>query len=133
MTEQEIKIVVHQINDYLSEQLWMDFEIAEYSKYVMRISGCLDFSGQPNLEIILHDVFFASAVFAWTTDTARQAVELIEGEEARQINMKFHVEQGYHLIRFQAEDYPDTCGCIFGVKEMVLELPRVAREIKSQE
>ena len=120
MTEQEIKIVVHQINDYLSEQLWMDFEIAEYSKYVMRISGCLDFSGQPNLEIILHDVFFASAVFAWTTDTARQAVELIEGEEARQINMKFHVEQGY----------PDTCGCIFGVKEMVLELPRVAREIK---
>ena len=64
MTEQEIKIVVHQINDYLSEQLWMDFEIAEYSKYVMRIIGCLDFSGQPNLEIIFHDVFFASAVFA---------------------------------------------------------------------
>ena len=114
MTEQEIKIVVHQINDYLSEQLWMDFEIAEYSKYVMRIIGCLDFSGQPNLEIIFHDVFFASAVFAWTTDTARQVVELIEGEEARQINMKFHVEQGYHLIRFQAEDYPDACGCIFG-------------------
>ena len=54
-------------------------------------------------------VFFASAVFAWTTDTARQAVELIEGEEARQINMKFHVEQESNsLNRSETVNYIST-------------------------
>ncbi len=121
MTHQQIKTVIDEINKYLNKQLWMDFEIIEYSKYVLRIIGSLDISAMPNIEITFKDVFFASAVFEWQTDTSQQVLFLIEGSEARELNMKFRVEQGYHLIRFKAEDYPDNFGCIFGVKEILFK------------
>jgi len=35
--------------------------------------------------------------------------------------MRYHVEQGYHLIKFKAKDYPDDFGCIFGVKEIIFK------------
>ena len=121
MTHQQIKTVIDEINKYLNKQLWMDFEIIEYSKYVLRIIGSLDISAMPNIEITFKDVFFTSTVFDWQTDTSQQVLFLIEGSEARELNMKFRVEQGYHLIRFKAEDYPDNFGCIFGVKEILFK------------
>lgn len=121
MTKYEIKKVIEEINQYLSEQLWMDFEIIEYSKYILRIIGSIDISAAPNIEIILKDIFFASTVFNWETDTSRQVLSLIEGNEARKINIKFRVEQGYFLIKFNTEDYtdyPDCLECIFGIKDI---------------
>lgn len=118
MTEQEIKNVLVEINKYLENQLWMDFEVIEYSRYELKIIGSLDISSAPNIEIAFKDIFFASTAFNWSTDTSRNVVSLIEGDEAKKINIKFQVEQGYHLIKFQAEEYPDDFGCIFGVKEV---------------
>lgn len=119
MTKQEIKNVLVEINEYLETQLWMDFEIIEYSRYALKIIGSLDISFAPNIEIIFKDVFFASTIFNWKTDTSHEIVSIIEGDEARKINMEFQVEQGYHLVKFQAEDYPDDFGCIFGIKEVM--------------
>lgn len=118
MTKQEIENVLAEINEYLETQLWMDFEIIEYSQYELKIIGSIDISSTPNIEIILKDVFFFSSVFNWKTDTSHKAISLIEGNEARKINIHFQVEQGYHLVKFKAEDYPDDIGCIFGVKEI---------------
>lgn len=121
MTKQEIKKVVDEVNEYLSNKLWMDFEVVEYSKYELKIIGSLDISAMPNIEIILKDVFFASTVFEWETDTSQQVLFLIEGSDAKELNMRFRVEQGYHLIKFKAEDYPDPFGCIFGAKEILFQ------------
>lgn len=118
MTEQEVKTVIDEMNEYLNKQLWMDFEVIEYSKYALRMIGSLDSSALPDIEIIMKDIFFASAVFEWETDTSQQVVFLVEGSEAKRINMRFHVEQGYHLIKFKAESYPDPFECLFGVKEI---------------
>lgn len=122
MIEQEIKIVINEINEYLNKQLWMDFEVIEYSNCVLKIIGSLDISAMPNVEIILKDVFFVSTVFNWETDTSQQALFLVEGSERRQLNMRFHVEQGYHLIKFKAEGYPDNFGCLFCVKEILFRI-----------
>lgn len=121
MTEQEVKIVIDEINEYLKKQLWMDFEVIEYSKYILRIIGSLDISIMPNIEIIMKDIFFASTVFNWETDTSQQVLALVEGSEARKLNMKFCVEQGYHLIKFKTENYPNTFECLFGVKEILFK------------
>lgn len=119
MSEQEIKNVLDQINEYLETQLWMDFEIIEYSRYMLRIIGSLDISSAPDIEIIFKDIFFMSTVFNWKTDTSREAISLIEGDEAKKTNIKFRVEQGYYLVKFQAEDYPNNFGCIFGIREVI--------------
>ena len=118
MTEQEIENVLTKINEYLESQLWMDFEIIEYSRYKLRIIGSIDISAAPNIEIVFKDVFFASTVFNWKTDTSCNIISLLKGDEARKINIKFQVEQGYHLVKFQAEDYPYNFGCLFGIKEV---------------
>ena len=116
MTEQEIENVLTKINEYLESQLWMDFEIIEYSRYKLRIIGSIDISSAPNIEIVFKDVFFASAVFNWKTSC--KIISLVKGDEARKINIKFQVEQGYHLVKFQAEDYSYNFGCLFGIKEV---------------
>lgn len=118
MTKQEIKNVLAEINGYLETQPWMDFEVIEYSRNVLKMIGSLDISSSPDIEIVFKDIFFVSTVFNWKTDTSRKAISLMEGDGARKINIKFQVEQGYHLVRFQAEDYPDDLGCIFGIKEV---------------
>lgn len=86
----------------------MDFEVIEYSNCVLKIIGSLDISAMPNIEIILKNVSFVSTVFNWETDTSQQALVLVVGSERMQLNMRFHVEQGYHLIKFKAECYPDN-------------------------
>ena len=88
MIEQEIKIVINEINEYLNKQLWMDFEVIEYSNCVLKIIGSLDISAMPNVEIILKDVFFVSTVFNWETDTSQQALFLVEGSERRQLHVQ---------------------------------------------
>ena len=118
MTEKEIRNVLTRINKYLESQLWMDFEIIEYSQYELKIIGSIDISSGPNIEIVFKDIFLASTVFNWKTDTSHEAVSLIKGEEARKINIEFQVEQGYHLVKFQTEDYTDDFGCVFGIKEV---------------
>lgn len=97
----------------------MDFEVIEYSRYALKVIGSLDISSAPNIEIVFEDIFFTSTIFSWRTDTSNEFISLIEGDEARNINIKFQVEQGYHLIKFQAENYPDNFGCIFAVKEIM--------------
>ena len=117
MEENEIRDVLEQFNDYLKEQLWMDFEIIEYSKTELRIIGSIDISNKPNIELIFKDVFFVSAPFNWKTDTSKKVGMLLSGEEAKKINLKYQVEQGYHIIKIQPDDYPEKFGCLFGVKE----------------
>lgn len=116
MEENEIIEVLEQLNDYLKEQLWMDFEIIEYSKTELKIIGSIDISNKPNIELIFKDVFFVSTPFNWKTDTRKKVGMLLSGEEAKKINLKYQVEQGYHIIKIQPEDYPEEFGCLFGVK-----------------
>lgn len=116
MEEKEIKEVLEKFNQYLKEQLWMDFEIIEFSKGELRIIGSIDISDKPNIELVFKDVFFVSSPFNWKTDTSKKVAMLLSGEEAKKINLKYQVEQGYHIIKIQPEDYSKDFGCLFGIK-----------------
>ncbi|WP_417129420.1 hypothetical protein [Ruthenibacterium lactatiformans] len=122
MEKKEIESVLKEVNDYLSEQLWMDFEIIQYSKNSLKVIGSIDISDVPTMELIFEDVYFISAPFNWKTDTSKTVISLLHGEEAKRINLKFRVEQGYHIIKIQAEDYPKNFGCLFGVKHIFFRI-----------
>ena len=122
MDEKEIKDIMEKVNRFLSRQLWMDFEIIEYSKQSMKIIGSIDISALPVMELIFEDVFFASTVFNWATDTRKTVISLLEGKDAKAVNMNYRVEQGYHIIKIAPEDYPEEFGCIFGVKKIYFNL-----------
>lgn len=118
MEENEIKEVLERFNLYLEEQLWMDFDLVEFSKGELKIIGSIDISSKPNIELIFNDVFFASTPFSWKTDTSKKVAMLLSGEEAKKVNLKYQVEQGYHIIKIFPEDYPEDFACLFGVKSV---------------
>lgn len=122
MQEKDIIKVLDEINNYLSTQLWMDFEFIEYSCTTLRIMGSLDISASPVMELILSDVFFVSAPFNWKTDTSRTVISLVSGDEARIINVKYRVEMGYYIIKMKPEDYPEEFGCLFAAKKIRFNL-----------
>lgn len=95
----------------------MDFEIVEYNKNRLRIIGSIDPSSTPNIEIILDDVFFISSPLSWQTDTSEQVISLLDSD-AKQINEWFKVEQGYYIVQWMPEDYPEGSSCLFGVKAL---------------
>ena len=118
MKENDIKEVLRRFNQYLNEQLWMDFELIEFSRGELKIIGSIDISTKPNIELVFKDVFFASTPFNWKTDTSKMVAMLLSGEEAKKVNLKYQVEQGYYIIKIQPEDYPEDFGCLFGVKSV---------------
>lgn len=122
MEENKIREVLEIFNQYLKKQLWMDFEVIEFSKGELKIIGSIDISDKPNIELIFKDVFFASTPFNWKTDTSNIVAMLLSGEEAKEVNLKFQVEQGYHIIKIWPEDYPEDFGCLFGVKAVCFKV-----------
>lgn len=119
MSKIEILKIIDEVNEFLERQMWMDFEIVEYNKNILKIIGNIDISQEPNIEIIFENIFFISAPFEWKIDTSEKALYLLEGEEAININKQFQVEQGYHLFQFIPEGYENNFGCTIGAKKMI--------------
>lgn len=116
MSIEEILCEVEVINEILKMSLWMDFEIKRYSEGKLTIYGGVDLLYSHSIEISFEDVFFVSLPFEWKTDTKAEVLHLLEGEASKAINLKFMVEQGYHIFKFMAEDYPGDFGCFIGAR-----------------
>lgn len=79
----------------------MDFEIIEYSRYKLKIIGSIDISSAPNIEIVFKDVFFASTVFNWKTDTSCKVISLVKGDEAKKSIWNFKLNKDTILLNFK--------------------------------
>lgn len=100
----ELKDKLSFISTFIAKQPWFDFEILEMNGGDLTIIGSDDFSYHHLLEITFHDVFHMSLNREWKSDT-RNAVLLIEDEEATKLNIKFQVEQGNFVFKFVPEDF----------------------------
>jgi hypothetical protein len=116
MEKNDVKKVVDEINNYIQKGLWLDFEVSQYSKNKLMITGSIDPSNPHDIEINFEDVFFVSLPLEWKTDTTKTVLHILEGEDAKALNLRFQVEQGYQIFKFSPEDYPDDFGCIIGAK-----------------
>jgi hypothetical protein len=107
MEATEALAVIGRVNAFVQSQPWMDFDVVEYRHARLVVRGALSASYSPDIEIEFRDVFFMSLPMTWRTDTSTPSLSLVEGDEARELNLRFQVEQGYHIFRFVAEGDPD--------------------------
>jgi len=112
----DIRRILDEINSFLMQELWMDFEVIQYTGNELVIMGSIDISNPHDIEIIFRDVFFISMPMEWKTDTSKTVLEVVEGQPAIDLNKKFQVEQGYHIFKFIPEDYDKDFGCFIAAK-----------------
>lgn len=63
MNKQEVKEIINEINEYLSNFMWMDFSIEEVRDFYLKIVGSIDFSWEPNsIEIYFEGATYAELV-----------------------------------------------------------------------
>ena len=111
MDEDQARQSIDDINTYLQQKPWLDFEVMEYRGDTLIVMGSLDTSAPHDIEIRFKGVFFMSLPMEWKTDTSMPPLGLVAGDDAVRLNQRFQVEQGHHIFRFVPEDYPEDFGC----------------------
>ncbi|MBW7473868.1 hypothetical protein K0T92_03815 [Paenibacillus oenotherae] len=117
MNIEEVKLVVQEINDFISSGLWFDFEIKKYFDGELSLYGGLSLS-HPDIEIKFKDIFFISLPMIWKTDTKETILNVLEGEDEKETSEKFQVEYLHYIFKFTPEDYPSDFGCLIAAKEI---------------
>ncbi len=118
MNREEAKRRVSDINSHLQQMPWQDFEVMEYQGDTMILMGSIDTSSSHDIEIRFDGVFFVSLPMEWKTDTSIPPLSLLQGDDATVLNRRYQVEQGHHIFRFAAEDFPEDFGCLVCAREV---------------
>ena len=97
------------INKIILNHSWFDFEIINYDGYNLSLGGSSKSLLEPmmkyDLRIKFSDIFFISSLSNWSSDITQSPFSIVTGDEARKLNLKYHVEKGYSLFKINAEDY----------------------------
>lgn len=117
----EVKQVVQEINDFIKNSMWFDFEIKQYIDDELCIYGGLSLS-YPDIEIKFKEVFFTSLPMMWKTDTKETILNILEGEAEKEISEKFQVEYLHYIFKFNPEDYPSNFGCLKAAKKITYKI-----------
>ncbi|QDH21610.1 hypothetical protein [Saccharibacillus brassicae] len=118
MSTDEVFLKVNQINEFIQKSLWFDFEIIRYEQNNLYVGGGESLSYPYELEIHFEDVCLVSTPVEWCSDTSTEVLQILEGEEAYKVNIKFKVERGYFVFKFIPEDFPNDGGCFIGAKDL---------------
>lgn len=98
MEQQECIEIVSDINKYLSQNLWMDFEVCKMNCGNIVLSGKIDELDNELIEITFIQPFFISLSMCFSYDKG-DFIKIIDGDEFVEINKKYHVEQGNFQFR----------------------------------
>lgn len=93
---------------------WLDFEVADYRRETLTITGSIDTSSAHNIEIIFSRVAFLSLPMSWRTDTQKPVLSVAAGNSAVVINQTFQTEHGIHLFQFTPENHNELFRCLIG-------------------
>ncbi|MHC1722095.1 MAG: hypothetical protein AB9836_02695 [Aminipila sp.] len=98
MNQQECIDIISGINECLSKNLWMDFEVCKMNCGNLVFSGRIDELDDELIEITFIQPFFISVSMSFSYDKG-DFIKLIYGDEFIEINKKYHVEQGNFQFR----------------------------------
>ena len=104
MKIEEIKQCVSEINKIVTSELWFDLELNYYRKNLIQLIGSIDLTYGYTLSIDFNEVFFVSMPVDWKTNTQNGFLFLLEGEELKEISLKFKIEIGFYVFKFMTED-----------------------------
>ncbi|MBP1177657.1 hypothetical protein JOE49_004909 [Paenibacillus sp. PvR133] len=117
MNLDELNRTIQEINNFIKNQDWFDFEVKQYVGNELVVQGGLSLT-YPDIEIIFRDIFLTSLPMEWKTDTSGTVLTILEGDEEKKINEEFQVEYLHHIFKFTPEDYPSNFGCIIAAKHV---------------
>ncbi|MBL7950883.1 MAG: hypothetical protein JNM62_04130 [Flavobacteriales bacterium] len=104
--EKDVRAVVEEINQLVRAQEWFDFHVVECDFRKLVVGGSEDLTYYHKLEVVFENVFFFSGVISgWGTDTSKPMITIPEGEELRELNMRFEIQVGYQLFVILPEDF----------------------------
>ena len=90
---------IHQINEYLKKQLWMDFEVCQTDFLTVILSGKTDGLSKEKIAIAFKEPYMISCVFLFTYDCEENFIEIVEGNEAYKINCQYGVPRGNYIFK----------------------------------
>lgn len=109
MTIDEVNLEIDKINTYLSNCLWMDFEICQMNFIKTVMSGRIDSSSDKYMiDIEFEQPHFISSLFTWTADTSKPFIGLASEDEFVEMNKKYRIEQGNYVFKIYMEDFEDS-------------------------
>lgn len=91
---------INMINEYLKEQLWMDFEVCNVNCGKIEMFGFLDEAGEDKIKIIFDKPYMMLSTFCFTYEGNSDFISLVTGDEAVELNKKYNVTQGNHIFKF---------------------------------
>lgn len=102
--EKDLVSTLDEINKFLKQHLWCDFEVISYDGYKLEIGEKTGFYNY-DIKIVFEDVYFLSCLAEWRTDTSvDQIFSLTTADEAYKYNRGYGIIQGYNLFKILAED-----------------------------
>lgn len=124
MKNLDINPAIKEINEFISQHNWMDFEVKSYDGFKLVIAGSTDLMYYHLLEISFEDVFwFSGFVNGWKTDTTKEVLKL-----ANEHNLKLEIEEGYQLFEFETEDYKNNVFVAARIINFSTEIKKLYKE-----
>lgn len=122
MNIEEIESEISEINTYLEKCLWMDFEFARMDGGSIVVAGRIDTSyDEFAINIDFGTPYYVSSLLHWHLNNSKPFIELIAGKDMWKIIDQYHVEEGNHIFKINAEDF-DTAPIIIASKGLKVEI-----------
>ena len=99
-----MKEVVKSINDYCRTLSDLEFLIFSYVDNRLVIVGSTDLMYYHNFEIVFEDVYNISSNFNWKNKNSKEVIEILEGRSMIEVNLKFTIEAGNTIFKFNNDD-----------------------------
>lgn len=95
---------VDKVNEFLKEQLWMDFEMCNIDRGKLELHGFLDEAADDKVKIIFEQPHMVSCNFFFTYEGKGNFLTVVDGKEAFQINKMYGVTQGNIVFKISNVD-----------------------------
>jgi len=90
---------INKINKYLSEQLWMDFEVCIINRGKVEFFGFLDEAAETQIRITFEQPYMMQSALVFTFEGGDSFISILSGTEAFVINKQYNVTQGNYIFK----------------------------------
>ncbi len=97
---------IEEINSYLREQLWMDFEATKIGANILELHGYIDESCNDCILIRFRDVYAVNITTRFSYEGKGDFISIIDGNRAYTLNSEYEVPIGNRIFRLLRTNIP---------------------------
>lgn len=113
---------INKINDYLKEELWMDFEICKLNGDELILSGRIDELEEECIRIKFLQPYLVSCTLSIKYGGEIDFIQMVADNEFVEINKKYHVEKGNLVFKIMINEIDEPMLIIAkGIESEIIE------------